>query len=707
VLVLIPRIEDYAPAIEAVFATAPEKQRMAFSITDLGAQQQSELLRGFIQLLHIGESRLEAEQVFALLEQTGIARRFELLPDDFVLLRQWVRESGIRWGRDENARLALNLPPTREHSWRHGFDRLLLGYALPGEGMRMFNDVLPYDDIEGGEAQLLGRLQVFVDALAALESALLQPRSLAQWKSLLERVLTQFYTLDENEQRDAQILRAAAASLLSNATRAAFDTAVPLEVWRGELEDLLESAPRTNAFLNGGISFAALRPMRPVPARFVALLGLNDGEFPRPQSNASFDLLAQHPLPGDRVARDEDRYALLEAMLAARERLYLSHTGRSVRDNSVLPPSPLLSEVLDALKRGLGVAADELLPQLLIEHPLQAFSQRYFDGSDARLYSYVEDYAAASRAAQAQRNPAPAFFSAVPAAEASVDKISLDRLQRFWRNPSQSFIRETLGLRLEVEEELLEEAEPFAPDALALSSLRREILAQLVAGSSVDQSRALARAAWRLPHGASGDVLHAQLFEQLKPLQQAILSAGPLAHQSFEIECGGELIGGSIDGLGASENLQWRAGPLHAKARLKFWLAHLFGCVAGIQRPTRILGLHKVRDKTLVKTLVLQPVADAAAQSQSLCALMRAGQTAPLPFFPDSSFAYAEATIKDGGDPSFAARRAWESSDQKRGECEDVHFALAFRGADDPLDQAFEELALAVYTPLLEVCRDD
>ncbi len=36
-------------------------------------------------------------------------------------------------------------------------------------------------------------------------------------------------------------------------------------------------------------------------------------------------------------------------MLAARARLYLSHVGRSVRDNSSIPPSILVSELVEHL----------------------------------------------------------------------------------------------------------------------------------------------------------------------------------------------------------------------------------------------------------------------------------------------------------------------------------------------------------------------
>jgi len=82
-------------------------------------------------------------------------------------------------------------------------------------------------------------------------------------------------------------------------------------------------------------------PMRAIPFRVVCLLGMNDGDYPRQQTPADFDLMAQpgQALPGDRSRREDDRYLFLEALLSARDTLHVSWVGRSVRDNTVLPPS--------------------------------------------------------------------------------------------------------------------------------------------------------------------------------------------------------------------------------------------------------------------------------------------------------------------------------------------------------------------------------
>ena len=77
--------------------------------------------------------------------------------------------------------------------------------------------------------------------------------------------------------------------------------------------------------------------------------------------------------PGDRSRRDDDRYLMLEALLAARDKLYVSWVGRNVRDNSEQPPSVLVSQLRDYLAAGWDLdlrRADHRAPAAAVQPPL-------------------------------------------------------------------------------------------------------------------------------------------------------------------------------------------------------------------------------------------------------------------------------------------------------------------------------------------------
>lgn len=681
VLVLVPQIDAYAPAIEAVFAAAPEGRRLPFSIADRGLAT-SAVARAFRQFLALPGSRLAAETLVALLETAAVGRRFGIALDDLPLVREWLREAGVRWGRDERHREALGLPATRANSWRAGLDRLLLGYALPGDDTHLFAGVLPCDSVEGGAAALAGRLATFTETVFELAEDLARPRPPAIWQSRLERVLSECFAPDADEADDVDLLRSAIAGVARSAERAGAREPVPLEIMVRELVAAAEAGVRTHAFLGGGITFAALLPGRAVPARIVALLGLNDGEYPRQHRPPGFDLVARHPRTGDRIRRDEDRYAFLEALLAARDRLWITYTGRSVRDNEPRPPSPLVDEVLEAVARASGEAT---VKACVVEHPLQAFSRRYFDGSDPALFSYARTYATPSR-----RDAAPPPFLARPLpASAPSARLTLASLCGALRNPARRLLRDRLGIRLEAGEGALEETEPFDLDGLAAAALRRRTFAWLTEGRTAADALALARASGALPHGVAGDARFARIVAEVAPLAARAAAAAAVTQASIEIACGARRL---IATVGSVE--RFVPGTVHARHRIEAWVHHLaLQCVR--PQPSALHGTDC--------SVCFEPIEDAAAHLGVLVALETRMGGELLPFFPETSLAYAE-TRAAGRDADARAARTWftDASGDHPGERDrDAYFALAFAHVADPLDDAFRELADAVCGPLV------
>ncbi|HKY02626.1 MAG TPA: hypothetical protein VJM53_08750, partial [Burkholderiales bacterium] len=542
------------------------------------------------------------------------------------------------------------------------------------------------------------RLKSFIDGLAEVSASLQQTRSPAQWKNWAERVLARFYLFDEIENRDVQTLRSAMQRLCDYADRAAFKDAIPYAVWFSKLEALLERESGGQEFYNGGITFASLRPLRAIPARFVAVLGLNDKEYPRQAARLGFDLMEDAAQRGDRIPRDEDRYAFLDVLLATREQLHLSYTGRSLRDDAELPPSPVLAEFLDALSRCTGMnSGSPEWRERVIEHPLQPFSARYFDGRAPHLYSYSNEYIPAD--AQLVPN---AFIAEPLSFSTEVEsEINLEALESFLRNPARYFLRQRLGLRLVESEDEVEENEPFGLKGLAQWTLCNAVLKDKLESLELVQSRARARAAGYLPHGVFGDVLHARFFGQMQVIAEAIRRTGPLRVQPFETPMG---FSGVARITETGEQLVWQPGKLRDRHLLVQWIRHLALNAGGFKCATHI---HALGDKGGVRTQRLLPVENAQAVLGGMVDLMHQALSEPLAFFPKASRTYVEACLKDVGQAQAlkAARYEWEGNQRQQGEGVDPYFALAFRGRD-PFAGDFAELALSLYMPLLEAMRD-
>ena len=371
VLVMTPDIETYAPFIQAVFdAPEDEVRRIPFHLADCGTLHESVVASTFLKLLNFASARMTATEVLSPLETRAVRERFGLSESDLERIRRWVKLANIRWGMDAEHRRALGLPPFPENTWRHGLDRLLLGYAMAGRGEKTFGDILPFDDVEGAAAESLGRFAEYLDRLFGAVRALQRPQRLPDWERILLDLLDTFFLHDDETHAELLELRAVLRKIARDAALAGFDEPVELAVMLEPLTQQLREDRFGSGFLTGGVTFCALKPMRSIPFRVICLVGMNDNAFPRATPHLTFDLMAQKPQPGDRSVREDDRYLFLETLLSARERLYLSYVGQSQRDNSEAPPSVVVSELMDYIKQGFELSAEERAAGILPAVPI-------------------------------------------------------------------------------------------------------------------------------------------------------------------------------------------------------------------------------------------------------------------------------------------------------------------------------------------------
>ncbi|MBL8481960.1 MAG: exodeoxyribonuclease V subunit gamma, partial [Rhodocyclaceae bacterium] len=347
ILVATPDLDTAAPLIDAVFGQAPPERRIPYSITGRAARGENPIARALADLLALARGRHNASAVFGLLQQEPVAERFDLDAADLDTLRDWMREAGIRWALDADDKLELGLPPAAIHSFDDGLQRLFLAYAL-GDAAALCAGRNAAGNPEGLEALLLGRFAHYVDWLRRIDRAWAVPMPAAEWQAALLAALDRLVPQDGVWLDAAAEVRAGLGELFDAIRSATPDLALPLEVVRDAVAELY-ARPARGGVPSGAVTFAAMGALRGLPYRVVCLLGMNDGVFPGTARAAEFDLMAAAPRPGDRQRRDDERNLFLDLVLAARDALIITCTGRSQRDASPLPPSVLVAELLDYL----------------------------------------------------------------------------------------------------------------------------------------------------------------------------------------------------------------------------------------------------------------------------------------------------------------------------------------------------------------------
>jgi exodeoxyribonuclease V gamma subunit len=725
VIVMSPAIDDYAPFIEAVFGSRQASTpTIPFRIADRAVRASNRTYDAFVRLLDTLAGRFTATEVTDLLEIDAMSTRAGLAPEELELIRRWTLASGIRWGIDAAHRESLDYPPIAENTWRFGLDRLLLGYAMPGHDATLYHDVLPYDDVEGAEAEALGRLAEFCARLFRLHDTLAAPRTLAAWRDDLTGALDDMIDAPADAGDEHLRVRVALGAIAERAAAVGFDAPVALESMRAALDRELAEAAAPHGFLGGGVTFSALVPMRSIPFRVVCLLGMSDDAFPHTARPASFDLMARAPRCGDRTVRDDDRYVFLEALLSARDRLLVTYVGQSIRDNATLPPSVVVSELLDALDETFADAAGRpARDHVVVRHPLQPFSPRYFrSGEDAELFSYAAEACAGARSLlETPQPPAPLIPRPLPPAPppAAVD---LDTLARFFAEPGRMLLRDRLGLRLGDELPSLDDREPLDVAGLDEWVIGDRLVARALAGDDLRDAYRAVRASGALPPGGLGALRLEEILPQVEAIARAASARRPgasLAPLEVDVRVAGLRVTGALRDLWEPGRVRAGYSKVGRKSEVRLWIEHLaLGLSAPPGYPPTTWLVGRAATGHLATTCRFREVADPDAVLARLLRLYALGMDFPLPFFPQASRAYAARVLQDG--PNAAASALAEARQAFAGttrgtlcDLSDPYLAELYRGRDPFADACrpvtyadgstlrFTELAVEIFRPLL------
>ena len=675
VVVMCPNVEDYAPFVQAVFARSfaniqDSVPPLPCSIADRNLKDADPTVAAFLELLTLPDARFEVNQILAWLRVPAIAAKFSLSANDIQTISQWLEHANIHWGLNSQHKQQWVSGEVSDHfTWQQGLDRLLLGFAYSDQSLYL-NDQVLLPDVEGSAGLLLGKLTQIIGQLRDVRSHLVAARTPSQWQAyLIEQIQIALLSSDALFERSNQALLKAINDVTEYANQAGLQAEkIPLTVMRAVLEQAFASPEQTGSqFMTGQITVCSMVPMRSIPFRIVAILGLNDGQFPRTRPPLGFDLMAQDPIRlGDRSRRGDDRYLFLEALLSARDALYLSYQGYDIHKNEERPPSLVLDELINYLNLGYGFDPAHDLRRMA----LQPFSRKNYQGAlpsfDAHWASLLD-----ARPLVDQGHQVP------PLAELK-NHWRLDEWIRFFTHPAQYFAQQRLGLYLQQDrDEGLDDSEPFDMSYLDRYSIKVELIQQAIQAqtspiASVD-ILTYRRANSAVPlHALVGEKI-AQWQDQAADFSRHLIALGAQtltrSHRVLELNSATPALELTAD-LPLTDShglLFWRPASIKGKDLISLWLHHLVANAGGESCHSQAI-FHGTKESLVL--LSCAPVEQAQAQLSAFYAVLKQGLEQPL--FLNADLALACLLGKDD-DKAFASN--WQDSYNQRGYSYDAYIA--------------------------------
>jgi len=460
IVVLVSDIDKYAPFIRAVFDNAP--YYFPYTIADETIAVGNSMFSAIELILSLESGSFKAEEILDLLESKYIMERFSITETDTI--RKTVEAANIRFGLAGHAFNDTNLV-----SWQYGLKRMIYGICISGEPLVELNGdkLIPLDINEGADAQDLIRFWHFIQVLDYTIQQRTEPRGIAAWGIYLQE-LVENMVFQSGEKEDPDYHRL--VNYLEKLTLIETISSEPIsfEVFKHSLLEILNTETKAQSFASAGITFCSLIPMRSIPFKVVAMMGMDFDKFPRKEHKLNFSLLDKEKRKGDRNVKDNDKHLFLETLLSAQQNFYISYIGHNTKDATKIPPSSLVDELIEYIIQGISTSNEIIREDIIITHPLHGFSQKYFNGSG--LISYLSDdkYINSVIPSTGTKDPINVDF----------DEIAVNDLIRFMKDPICWYFNKVLGIYYNKEKILLPDTEKFSIDKLEEWQIKKDIIEQ-------------------------------------------------------------------------------------------------------------------------------------------------------------------------------------------------------------------------------------
>jgi exodeoxyribonuclease V gamma subunit len=705
ILVMTPDIETYAPLIQAVFENPNVKNAIPYAISDRNLRNESQIIDTFFLILDMVGSRLEATVMLAILECPAVARKFNINRDDMTLIIHWLEQTRLRWGQSGKHRTRFGMAAYSENTWQNSLDRLLLGYAMSGAHEAPFCDILPYDEIEGQDASIIGHLAQWTSIIFKYVNMLDTSRNLLDWIKVLNKLIDDCFQPHEDEDIQVVAIRKALHRLekiaiyLNNDSNYPETSSIHFSAIKWYLNHFLEKPGSYLGFLSGHVTCCAMLPMRAIPFKVICMIGLNDADYPRIDRSLNFNFIAQKPRLGDRSLRNDDRYIFLEAILSARKCLYMSYIGQSITDNSSRPASVLITELLDYIDDHFQFLSGKARQFLITWHRLQAFHPAYYIKA-SRLFSYSKDnYIAAQTMISNSKDNHVSFISR-PVTDEVEKNVHISELLNFYKNPISYFFNHRLGIFLYDRIQTFDRREPFEIGSLDAYLLKVDLLDKMLANNNPYDLLPQIRARCVLPLGQIGRLDYYEIIERLDFMVDGIrpLIKNSKPDLSVDLTIDKFRLFGNIKNLFEQGLVLYRPATSKAEDFINCWLNHLI--------------LNYLENDNQISFIVasdgiyqLSPVKNSKAILNELLLLYQKGLFMPIHFFPKTSYAFVDAIYcgKSETEALIDAQNKWLPNNHipTYSDSENLYHIRYFQ-TSDPFTHSFREVAKTVFVPIIK-----
>lgn len=656
VLVVTPDLDTYKPFIHAVFGTDQEGTPRIPYHAGFDGGADSGIKRVLLHLLEIVDSRYTFSEVLDLFMEDAVRERFSVSESGADRNKRWMEENNVIWGLDKEHRRESGQPESDLQTWQSAMQRGWKGMLMGSSDDPFESDMLHYDEIQGRDREEdWSSFSAFLNRLKEIGSEAKREHTVSGWCDFVEKMMNSVCSAESLKGREADQIRRAIEKSREATAVARSDRKITWSLFRSQIRNLLQLDSASTAIFTRGVAFSSMVPVRSIPAKIIALVGLNESDFPRKPKSADFDLMAKNPEPTDRNRKNEDRNLFLESIMAAGSLHYCSYIGRSRVDNEPIPPSPIVSEWINRVAEAVGKKPKEIV----IQEPLHGFSAENFRLN--RSYARTEYLTANMIRKNRGEGTGLNIGNPLPDPE-NMNRISVEQLVRFYSNPLSYFFKSRFNPQVNSPDELKKE---FTLNGLERHKLFEMVFGWRLAEKSEEQILNLLYKTGSVPAGWQGEMILRDIVLNVDRAIELARDHGfepEMTDVDLTIILADLEIGGSLLSYSADRFLDITTSSFSGSKVFRSWLRHLCATASG-EFPEK--ESHFLCDLKKEKPLwvTFKPFDDAEVELEKLVEIYRKGNLEPQMLFPSTAYSFQKEIYRGKEDPEGKAAAAFEGTD--------------------------------------------
>lgn len=569
ILVITPDLAPYEKLIDGVFGVQEKGvPSIPYRTPATGYQESMQVNNTFIDFLNLLTSRFQFDEVFDLFQSKLILERFDLTQSDAAKIKEWLEENYIIWGIDEDHRKEWGQPEQKTHTWKKAIQRIWSGDLMGShdDGTLGFER---YDGVKSiTDREKWALFTKFFGLLTECQKEVKTPKTGSQWCDVMTRWASNLFSDGLMSDGAGYALNSGIESLREQIKSSGIDRKLSFRILQSELKKVLENSSGRSARFTDGVTFSSMVPVRGLPFKVIAMIGLNEESFPRKQNAPDFDLMNQNPRITERDRKKEDKALFLESVMAAGDIHYCSYIGQSKVDNEKLPPSPVVSEWIDYLSRITGRPQEELTRH----EAISGFSPNAFEKS--KSYSLQYHSAMALSTAENAKRPRGLQFNGKEEGNSKVD-VEFSDLIRFYTKHTDWFLKNKFDAS---PSDPQEERDEFSLNSLEKHKLFVQVFSWRLSGIDSDTILPVVLESGILPAGWGGRKISNELTGAVDAALDVLneLSIEPeFSNIDVSIKLNDMQITGYIDTFSKYGFVQINPSSMRGDNLFKAWLNHL------------------------------------------------------------------------------------------------------------------------------------